>query len=349
MRHVAELFPGEGVSNCCRAMSPAAGERLDVCRRVREDGSASAFFRGLETCSSVWLCPVCSARISERRALDLHAAVKAAEALGWVVCLVTLTFAHRLDDRLRATLQRFGKAIGYAHSGRDWKLARDRFGWFGSVRAFEVTHGGNGWHPHAHELWFFPPGTDVEAFGEVYGARWLRALEHAGLSGNDHAFRLDVAHGSIAQYVAKYGREPRWGPGRELAKSAHKRGRSASLSPFQLLSLSAEGFNGATVLFREYAHAVKGRRQLQWSPGLRAALSLDAEESDAQANAAAEAAPAEVVCSLTPRQWYQVYFNDAEASVLLLAAAGDGAAVLAYVDRLWAPGAPAPGPGKECA
>lgn len=340
LRHVSTLFPGEGVSSCSRAMSPAAGERLEVCRRVREDGPASAFFRGLITCSSVWLCPICSARISERRALDLHQAVKRAEALGWQVVLVTLTFAHRIDDRLRTTLARFGKAIGYAHSGRAWTDARKQFGWLGAVRSFEVTHGRNGWHPHAHELWFFPAGVDVDAWAAVYRERWMRALDHSGLSANEHGFRCDRARGSIAQYVSKYGREPRWGPGRELAKSAHKRGRSDSLTPFQLLSLSAEGVAGATVLFREYGEAVKGRRQLQWSPGLRAALSLGAEESDQDALAAADAAPAEIVCTLTPRQWYQVYFNDAEASVLMLAELGDGARVLAYVDKLWAPGAP---------
>lgn len=342
---MSELFPSEGVACCCRSISPVAGEHVEVCRRLGADGSASAFYRGLLTCSSVWLCPVCSARISERRALELHEAVRVAEARGWVVCLVTLTFAHRVDDRLRATLGRMGKAVAYAHSGKAWMAARQQFGWYGSVRAFEVTHGRNGWHPHAHELWFFPPGTDVEAFAAVYRDRWLRALEHAGLSGNDHAFRCDVARGSIAAYVAKYGREPRWGPGRELAKSAHKRGRGDHLTPWQLLSLAAEGSVGARVLFLEYAEAVKGRRQLQWSPGLRAALTLPEPLSDAEAVQADEAAPAEVVCTLSKRQWYQVYYNDAEASVLLLAAAGEGCRVLAYVDALWAPGSPVPKSG----
>lgn len=307
--------------------------KLTIRRRPSASGESGAWFDGLMTCKNVWLCPVCSKRVSEHRARELNEAVKAAEARGLVVALVTLTFAHTAGEALRDNLQRFVKALSRSRSGRDWHALQERYSPLGYVRALEVTHGGNGWHPHAHELWFLPAGTDADAFAAAYRAQWERSLDHAGLSGNEHAFRYDAARGSIAAYVAKYGREPRWGPGRELAKNAHKRGRGRHLTPWQLLAMARDGDQDARALFLDYAAAFKGRRQLQWSPRLRSALALAEALSDAEA---AEVVPddSEVVCTLTDDEWWTVRMNRAEADVLVIAARGSGEDVLAYVRSL---------------
>jgi hypothetical protein len=96
--------------------------RTAKCLRVpfRPDGSVavlyspahqSASFGGLCTCSSVWVCPVCSAKISERRRLEIQAAVKAWEAQGGSVVLLTLTHGHGPRDPLAGLLQAEQKAL----------------------------------------------------------------------------------------------------------------------------------------------------------------------------------------------------------------------------------------------
>lgn len=344
LRYVRELLPGDAVSMCSRAISEYAGGQVEVCRRAGSDGAPYAFYRGLHMCKSVWTCPLCSPRISETRARELNEAVKAAEAQGVQVALISLTFSHHDGVPLRDLLSAFTKALTRSRSGRDWHAIRSEFQPLGYVRALEVTHGSNGWHPHAHELWFLPAGADVEAFAAAYRQQWMRSLDHAGLSGlADRAFDLQIARGSVAQYVAKYGHEPRWGPGRELAKGARKAGRSEHRTAWQILADAAAGDDRSRSLFLSYVDAFKGRRQLQWSPGLRAAFALAEPVSDAEAVEVADSAPCEVVVVLDRLSWYRVYYNDAEASVLVLAARGTAEDVLSYVASLWVPGQPRSG------
>lgn len=333
LRYVRGLLPDEPVAHCSMFLGRKAEGVVTVRRRVSADGHASAWYSGLQLCNSVWTCPICSRRISEHRARELGDTVREAEARGCVVALVTLTFAHTAGEALRDNLQRFGQALSRSRSGRGWHAIKARFSPLGYVRALEVTHGDNGWHPHAHELWFLPPGTDAAAFAAAYREQWSQALDHAGITGNDHAFRFDQARGSIAQYVAKYGREPRWGVGRELAKNAHKRGRGSHLTPWQLLSLARDGDAVALALFLDYVAAFKGRRQLQWSPGLRAAFALPEPVTD-DAAAVSEPDGAEDVCQITDDEWWVVRLHRAESDVLAIAARGSGEDVLRYVRAL---------------
>jgi len=46
------------------------------------------------------------------------------------------------------------KGWGYMTAGRQWIQFKETFGLVGTIKAVEVTHGGNGWHPHIHVLFF---------------------------------------------------------------------------------------------------------------------------------------------------------------------------------------------------
>jgi hypothetical protein len=50
----------------------------------------------------------------------------------------------------------------------------------GSVRAFEVTHGRNGWHPHLHILWLFKDEVPQEKKGEALPLELLRIEDDKG-------------------------------------------------------------------------------------------------------------------------------------------------------------------------
>lgn len=87
--------------------------------------------------------------------------------------------------------------------GKAWTQGRDRFGWLGDVRALEVTHGDNGWHPHIHALVFLKDWTDKDdayGFGGWFFDRWAACMERAGhgicsISGFDFK-RVDAATGT---------------------------------------------------------------------------------------------------------------------------------------------------------
>jgi len=286
-----------------------------------------AHFANVTTCKSVWACPVCAAKITEERRAELQQAVELHAKAGGKVLLMTLTFPHERDDTLKDQLKYLSVALSKFNATRAYRKLLDAVGFLGGVRALEVTHGENGWHPHIHVLLFV--GKHEDAAEVITHARdlWAKAVIKAGLGQiNEHGF--DVRGGDYAaEYIAKFGKEPDeagWGITHELTKAPVKMGRKASSrTPFQLLADSLAGDDRAGALFVEYAQAFKGKRQLYWSPGLRDKLGMAVEKTDEEILAEAEAQQAEpdteLVGTLRFEDWRLVLSRNARGEVLTVA------------------------------
>ncbi len=274
-RYAARLLPRERVSTCTRFI-----KRDRACVDVFTDGQR-AWFKGLQVCGSVWICPVCAVRVSERRREELQQAIDQALGQGYGVQLLTLTFSHGVSDRLHETLPCFGAALRRLKSGKAWQGLKRRYGFLGAVRALEVTYGHNGWHPHSHELLFTGrPLTKLEQAmlrNAIY-VLWRRAVTASGLPAPNREHGVDVRGATdAAGYVGK------WGFASELVRPQAKRGKRKGRSPWGLLVDYALGDERAGRLFREYAKAFKGRNQLFWSKGLRESLGCpERRPSDSQ-------------------------------------------------------------------
>ena len=68
--------------------------------------------------------------------------------------MLTLTFPHYLGDNLKALLSRLELALSRFFGARKAKAIFGQMGKIGHIKALEVTHGRNGWHPHFHLLIF---------------------------------------------------------------------------------------------------------------------------------------------------------------------------------------------------
>jgi hypothetical protein len=300
-----------------------------------------AHYGSLEVCSSVWLCPVCASKIAERRRGELVQAVASCKQQGGSVLHAIFTVRHRHGDNLQLLLDRFVRAYRGFTGHRTYRESlRPLYQLFGAVRALEVTHGEeNGWHPHYHVLLFLSrPLTSKELAALELAMRslWKRVASLEGLTMDDHGFQLRSTGGAVADYVAKFGRDPEsdpWGVESELAKAHVKRARGDRSTPWDLLRRFAGGDGRAAHLWREYADVFKGRQQLVWSPGLRAVLGLEDESSNQEV---AESLPGDAVrlgwLSLT--QWHLVLRYEVRAELLNVASAGDWSAVLAFVGGL---------------
>ena len=162
-------------------------------------GGGRAGFGGLNSCGSVWSCPVCAAKIRAERAAELARALEAHTDAGGTAWLLTLTMRHRPDadgrtPPLAALWDDLGAAWHAATAGRAWQegkqLAppegkqltprqRERWGWLlargvetlpaanglviGTTRFVEATHGVNGWHLHVHVVVWLRPGAAADA------------------------------------------------------------------------------------------------------------------------------------------------------------------------------------------
>ena len=306
--HVAELLPNSRTAKC---LWRRCASKVDV---LHDRAHGKAFFRGLQTCSSVWTCPVCAAKIAERRRAELVGAMSRADELGLQVCLVTLTVPHGLGDDLPSMLDQLGKAWSYMTQGKQ-SLAMWRFlGRVGFVRALEVTDGPHGFHPHLHVLLFISRAPSLDLMQEVLSSAWSSAAVKAGLPAPHATHGCQVDDGSkAAAYVAK---GSGWGLECEMTKSHLKRSRSdKGFSPLDLLRASFyDNDKRARVRWLVYANAFHGRRQLFWSVGLKKLLSV-VELTDEQI-AAAETEKASVVYSLDADQWRLVIRRRAEALLL---------------------------------
>lgn len=369
------LVPFQGVGKCLRATRPipvrapegweSAAHPLDgaavpIARRVRPGEALTtpaavdvyvspdggAHYGGLHVCGSVHVCPVCAPKIAEVRRGELAAAIAAHGATGGQVLLITYTVAHALGDDLKSLLGDFLAALRSLRARRGYKALKAQFGVVGHIRALEVTHGASGWHPHVHELLFIAPTdrpcTIAAHIRRLLYAEWASAAQARGLV-TSALHGLDVQHtrGAIGDYIAKFGKFPAtdsaWGVEAELTKAHHKRGRTGSSTPWDMLRHVEETgeLDGREALcFIEYARAFKGRHQLQWSRGLRAILLPDIEAQTDEQISERQDAGAVKIGSLTLIEWRMVLRANARAEVLALAADGGWEVVEGFVSSL---------------
>lgn len=337
-----DIMPGHRVSSCLRrrvAMAPAV--RV-VRRETRSSRGREVGYSGLQTCGSVWDCPMCSWRVSQVRRSEMQQALEAGRAQGLVVYLATFTVRHSSREGVRIIADALGKAIRLLCKRPTWRKWAARVGLVGTVRAVEVTQGDNGWHVHAHtltflerelaegdeerlrEAWVSAVSTVEAALGLAPGT--ITPLPHIGL----RIHRGDEAD----KYVTK------WGVADELVPSPDGKGSTKNRTPWGLLrdSLTAatvEAREEAAALFAEYSSAMFGRHQLQWSKGLKRRLGIKADGRSDGDIAADQVATGEVLAEIGRELWRFICGRHFRGDVLrtFRADVGAGVALLEELGR----------------
>lgn len=334
------------------ARSILSTSRIAKCLRIRAHGQQAQVWRsrefgttsygGLQTCGSVWACPVCAAKIAERRRAEVVAAMTAHKAAGGCVNMLTLTTPHQRGDDLAELLASQAKAVKAFWADWTVKAVLEEMGTVGQIRALEVTNGrrsvsNNGWHPHYHVLVFGGVGVDLVRFShnqmQVWSdrlyERWAAKCLAAGLGLPSRAHGLKLHDGSqAAAYASK------WGLEHEMTKGHTKKAKQGSETPFDLLRavLADPDDAQAAALFKEFADVFKGKRQLHWSKGLKARFAIEETSDEELAERLEE--DAELVGVMTLEQWRDVLAVKGRAVVLCSAASGGWPAVSAYLGTI---------------
>ena len=109
-----DLLPKERVSKCLRYIVPGASG-VDILHSAKHQ---RASFRNLFVCGSIWMCPICAARISEHRRVNLSDQLA---RLPYFPIMVTYTLRHDVSQKLATllkTLTNAKKNLGRAESGK---------------------------------------------------------------------------------------------------------------------------------------------------------------------------------------------------------------------------------------
>src|SRR5215469_12848415 len=328
---------GERVAECMYVVNPMA---LGV-EVLHTPHLPAAHYNSLFVCGSVWMCPLCAAKISERRRTqELEPAIKRHIEGGGAVYLETYTVSHTRFDSLPDLLHAFLKARERMRQGEYAQKRKQAFRIIGTISVLEVTWSPlNAWHPHKHELVFTASAIgnmSARTYAAEARADWQRAAAQQGLHMDAHGYRLDRTYGAVADYIAKYGREPLkppWGVEAELTKGHLKQGRGPveHLTPFGLLAHIYQGEEDLAPLFQEYARWFKGHKQLSWSKGLRKRLLGTEEEKSDEELVQEQQEDAVLLGRLTRTQWRVVLANDARGELLEVAQSGEWQQVQAFL------------------
>lgn len=260
---------------------PVRGDTIQIWKNNK---TGDPFYKNIFVCGSVWECPVCAAKVTERKKQEILWAVK-----NWHASVIpcTFTFSHNKHQRLDTLVQVFSKIWRKLKSGRWWKDFLERYQIAGDISDLEATVSTLfGWHPHKHGLFFshLPVGSiDSTKMQEELYEQFSRLMSKEGIYVSkiygvrvENALDAQTEAAKAASYIAK------WGIADELAKGPTKSGKTEDgvihYSPFDLLDLADEGDEQAKAWFIEYAEAMKGKRQISWSRGLRKLLKLAEQE-----------------------------------------------------------------------
>ena len=286
---------------------------------------------GLVQCGSVWTCPVCAAKINERKAKELRDGFNSALSQNLTVSLVTFTAPHTASDTIQSLKDKMSSAMSSFWQGGASQRFKAKYGIKGFVRSFEVRYGEKGWHPHFHLVVFSE--FDIKIAEQEVLKRWQSACVKSGLS-KPNEYGIDIRDGSQAgEYITKYGSDDdimttksgdtiTWDMSDEMTKGNTKTGKS--LSPFQLL----EAYENATTeiekckyygLFLSFARAFKGVSQLKWSRGLRELFELSHEISDEQIILIVDDEAKIRVAEITKAEWKHVVKNKLHSAILSIA------------------------------
>jgi hypothetical protein len=292
---------------------------------VGDDGPAGSL-SGLQTCGSVHVCSVCSAKINATRRIEIGAALTAWNNDGGAVVFGTNTVRHNARMTLPEVRAALSDSWRWLGRNRQWKKARKRLGSPGLIRVTEVTFSWeNGWHVHVHWVLLVAGTTtasDVEDLGAVVSSAWGQAARALGLAapserGQDYRLVRDLTGADLGDYLAKIG-----DLSQELTQSQSKRARGThSTMPTWDLARHAvtDGDPKWLRKWHEWEYGSKGMRSIAWTPGLRSRLGLAPEVSDEDLAAAVDGS---LELWLTAEGWDTIVREDLHLK--LLAAAGIG-------------------------
>lgn len=270
------------VRACGRVTHTGGGPTLRV---ADTDTGRVAGLAGLQSCGSVWACPVCARKIGARRAEEIRHVVSGAFAQGGGAVLVTLTLRHHAGQSLRASWDAARYAWSRVTSGRRYAAECERFGLLGWAAVVEVTHGAeHGWHPHLHVLVLFDrPVSEqtAEVMAMRWWMRWEAALVRKGYTAVANRGGLDArlitpddsAGSALGTYLSKLAHE--------VTGGHTKDGRHGNRTPFAILRDGlATGLADDIEAWWAWEQASHGRKQLTWSRGTRDRFGLGDDQTD---------------------------------------------------------------------
>tara|TARA_R100000951_G_scaffold111071_1_gene109664 strand:- start:520 stop:1770 length:1251 start_codon:yes stop_codon:yes gene_type:complete len=168
------------ISGCgCRPIE--TNKAIDVVKGEK----GNVYLTNLQKCGSVWLCPVCLIKLNKHKlewlklTLDHHSDRKRKMSFN------TLTIQHKRYHRLEDTMAKL-KSIYKSVSENHRLKALKKEHKIEYIYTFEITYGGNGWHPHFHFVVVSKADkSSVKEYNQLFKSLYKKQIEKRGLLYNE--------------------------------------------------------------------------------------------------------------------------------------------------------------------
>lgn len=305
------------VRKCCKDTVPAERRDSKTGKMVPTGAPGQAEVRatgetgkhvwvGVKHCASTWFCPVCGPKIMARRRGEVERCTEKMQDKGKQFIFCTYTFPHVFGTSLVEHMDKLQDVLKMFRAGRAWDLFKKRVGLVGYIRAQEVTHGNNGWHPHFHELMITRALTESEAqaAADFLSRRWVDVCRKAGLisdakAADAYAHAVDVRAGADPVSQAYLSKVVAW----ELSSVTTKATKTKGLQPFQILANACAGDAQSKKLWVEYMLGMYRKAALYWSPGLKALCEIEEKTDEELLEGEVEKEP---ILIASPRAFLQI-------------------------------------------
>lgn len=310
---VKVLFPNTSISRCASEIRKRQPVHIEKKGRVFR-------YSNIKTCQNVWACPICAVRVGEKKREQLFRIIRSHVAAGGRLYMGTFTVPHRQGDDLKKQVQNFTTAFRKLTAHRRYKNILGSLGCLGIAKALEVTYGVNGWHTHAHVVWFtsvLPQVTDYiekewidfDFKRELWAIfpEWVKVVEKSGFdTPSPDAFSVENAD-YVQEYISKHfvpdfsdsgdgssldqesfrkrtedGAFQRWETSAEMTRKT-KKGSKKGKTPFQILrKYVLEGDRISGRLFQNYVASFSGRSPLFISSELKKRYDIEEEVEEGE-------------------------------------------------------------------
>lgn len=271
---------------------PFSRPRTAKCRRVRRSCAVSlvrkpdgsVILAGVCCCGNVHSCPACAAAIYAERTEEVKQAIRMWTDSGGFVYMATMTVAHAFGEALKPMREGLAKSWSAMFKGRAGQALVNRIQKRHHIRALEVTHGQNGYHPHIHTLLFLDRELDDDDKRYI-AERWKHLVEtylgSAFVPDDEHGCRIEHSHSD--SYITKLGLE---------VSGITKRAKHGNRTMWQVAEDAANGDVESQRIWRDYVEEMLGTRMLCWSQGAKKYFYIG-ELTDEQLAQQAETKPEE--------------------------------------------------------
>lgn len=280
------------------------GHSPGVTLKKKQD-SSRAHYTGLQTCGSVWSCPICSSVISESRYQTVKESINKWRSMDSCnsVIMITWTIPHSINQSLSDVVEIQDRAVRIMKQTpqrkcncKSYRTLIDEMCSVGSYTGREITFGKNGFHPHRHQLFFAPSASEdqLQQWQYEFTEAYLQACLKAGLKLDrkihfyERAVQIsqindDDGYTRISKYITSV-QGDNWSLAQEATKGISKTAKNGNITPFGMLQAIVNGDKYSklySLIFKQYAETMKGKKQFFPSPGLAKFLDINFK-SDAE-------------------------------------------------------------------